>query len=146
MATDARSGGPRALQARVTACAGALVIAICAAAAVPVRSQTVDGDPQLPHRLQPGVALAQACEPDIDADLSHYVRCIDSAQAHHRERLGADARIGLLFQAWLMADLAVQQDSDGAAQARQRWWADLQQALRSRRLALDDVSLLAPRF
>lgn len=94
----------------------------------------------LAARLEPGIALAQGCEAEIDADFSHYARCIDAALTHHRERLGATARAGLLFQAWLMADLGVQQDSAGADGARQRWWAALQRNLRASRLELDALS------
>ena len=78
-----------------------------------------------------GFAVAQACEVELDDDLSAYGDCI----GHAKDRL-AHAKasrltvLGLHFQAWLIADLAARQGATRAVVLRQRYKAALGQGLR----------------
>ncbi len=80
---------------------------------------------------------AQACESQIDSDLQPYIACIEHRLA--QSGLAAADRAGTRFQAWVMADLAVQQSSDGAVAARSHWWRLLQRELNRGRLTLDQL-------
>lgn len=124
--------------------AGSLLLAttlVCAnAAAGPLRvtMETVPPVSAALHReLERGVTVAQGCEGEIDADLQPYVACIEHQLA--QRGLTRAARAGVRFQAWLMADLALQQNSEGAATARLRWWRALQRDLVRSRLTLDQL-------
>lgn len=140
------------------AAACAAVLALAAASPWgPAHASTTASD-AFAAAFQRGLERAWACEPEVDADLSHYVRCIDSALAHRpgsaattpgvgltadaRRRAVHDADLGLLFQAWRMADLAVQQDSEGARAARKRWALALQRSLGRSGPSLEQVARL----
>jgi hypothetical protein len=72
--------------------------------------------PQLERNLRSGFAMAQACEKEIDDDMTFYGECI----GHAADRVAGQRRVllGLHFQAWLMADLAARQNSTHALALR----------------------------
>ncbi len=73
------------------------------------RSQTEQG-------LLSGFTIAQACEKEIDDDMTDYGECI----GHAINRVAGQRRVllGLHFQAWLMTDLAARQNSTRASALR----------------------------
>jgi hypothetical protein len=90
--------------------------------------------------LERGVAAAHACEGEIDGDLGPYVACIE----HRLSQRGLPRAelAGLRLQAWLMADLALQQSTPGAVAARTRWWQALQTDLKRSRMTLEQLCVL----
>jgi hypothetical protein len=87
--------------------------------------------------LDAGMREAQTCEGEIDADLAPYVACIE--ERLRPGTVGPAHRAGVRLQAWVMADLALQQSALGAVEARTRWWRGLQGDLSAARLTLDEV-------
>ena len=81
------------------------------------------------EQVRSGFKVAQACEVEIDDDLTSYGECI----GHAADRL-AGQRLGLLglhFQAWMMADLAARQGSTRSLQLRTRYQRVLSKGLRA---------------
>ena len=75
-----------------------------------------------------GFSEAQACEPEIDDDLTFYGECIGhAADRMSRQQLSL---LGLHFQAWLIADLAARQGSTSSQHLRQRYFQSLSRSLR----------------
>lgn len=129
---DSHSG---ALRSRL---AGALLVIFVSAAQAIAATDSTTTIPQAQQReVEQGVQWAQACEGEIDADLQPYVACIEHRLV--QRKLTPATRAGLHLQAWLMADLALQQSSNGAASARKRWWRALQRDLARSRLSLDQL-------
>ena len=100
-------------------------------AAAAVAATTAAPAPLLPHaeQVRIGFKTAQACEVEIDDDLTSYGECI----GHAADRL-AGQRLGLLglhFQAWMMADLAARQGSTRSLQLRTRYQRVLSKGLRA---------------
>ena len=95
------------------------------AAAAPVPAQLST------EQVRTGFKVAQACELEIDDDLTSYGECI----GHAADRLaGQRARLlGLHFQAWMMADLAARQGSTRSLQLRTRYQRALEHSLRANR-------------
>lgn len=87
--------------------------------------------------IDDGARLAQSCDGEIDADLRPYIICIEARLGGLRSEPAR--RAGLRFQAWIMADLAVQQSAAGAEEARAGWWRGLQGDLTAARLTLEDL-------
>jgi hypothetical protein len=73
---------------------------------------------QAEQSLRSGFDLAQACESEIDDDMTFYGECI----GHAMDRMPGQKHVllGLHFQAWLMADLAARQNSPRAVALRQQ--------------------------
>ena len=88
--------------------------------------------PLLPtEQTRLGFGMAQACEVEIDDDLSAYGDCI----GHAKDRLSHakaphQAVLGLHFQAWLIADLAARQGATHSLLLRQRYKDAVAQGLR----------------
>jgi hypothetical protein len=80
-------------------------------------------------RVRQGFAVAQACEAEIDDDLTSYGECI----GHAVDRMAGQrlSLLGLNFQAWLIADLAARQGGTRAAPLRQRYQEALFRSLRA---------------
>ena len=76
-----------------------------------------------------GFVQAQACEAEIDDDLTAYGECI----GHAADRIAGQrlALLGLNFQAWLIADLAARQRSTRSSQLRQRYSQAVARGLRA---------------
>lgn len=94
-------------------------------------SVAVQAKPVLPpaDQVRHGFTVAQACEVEIDDDLTSYGECIGHAiDRMTGQRLGM---LGLHFQAWLIADLAARQGSTRSAQLRQRYHQALSRSLRT---------------
>ena len=74
-----------------------------------------------------GFSEAQACEPEIDDDLTSYGECI----GHAADRMARRelSLLGLHFQAWLIADLAARQGSTSSQRLRQRYFQSLSRSL-----------------
>lgn len=101
-------------------------------------------------QVRQGFTVAQACEVEIDDDLTSYGECI----GHTIDRMTNQrlALLGLHFQAWLIADLAARQGSTRSVQLRQRYqqalfrslrtngWS-LEQLCKAKRLACESVQL-----
>lgn len=80
-------------------------------------------------QVRQGFTVAQACEVEIDDDLTSYGECIGHAiDRMTGQRLGL---LGLHFQAWLIADLAARQGSTRSVQLRQRYQQALSRSLRA---------------
>ena len=85
----------------------------------------------LTEQTRLGFVMAQACEVEIDDDLSAYGDCI----GHAKDRLNHakaphQAVLGLHFQAWLIADLAARQGATHSLLLRQRYKDAVAQGLR----------------
>ncbi len=94
-------------------------------------SAAVQAKPVLPpaDQVRQGFAVAQACEAEIDDDLTWYGECIGHAiDRMTGQRLGL---LGLHFQAWLIADLAARQGSTRSVPLRQRYQQALSRSLRA---------------
>ena len=81
------------------------------------------------EQVRAGFKVAQACELEIDDDLTSYGECI----GHAADRL-VGQRLGLLglhFQAWMVADLAARQGSTRSLQLRSRYQQALSKNLRA---------------
>ena len=63
--------------------------------------------------LRQGIALALACDDQIDEDLHFYAECVRAKLGLKRH--APAVRVGLYFQAWLVADLLARQDAEAAA-------------------------------
>ena len=81
------------------------------------------------NQVRHGFAVAQACEAEIDDDLTAYGECI----GHAIDRVPGQrlALLGIHFQAWLIADLAARQGGVRAVQLRQRYQHLLQRSQRT---------------
>ena len=81
------------------------------------------------EQVRSGFKVAQACEGEIDDDLTAYGECV----GHAADRL-AGQRLGLLglhFQAWMMADLAARQGGTRSSALRARYQRALEKSLRA---------------
>ncbi|MGL5003737.1 MAG: hypothetical protein ACRDAM_12420 [Casimicrobium sp.] len=87
--------------------------------------------------LNRGFIAAQACEKEIDDDLSAYRSCID----HLADRRGraAKEKLGIHFQAWIVADLMARQHSDFAATMRSEQQKKTTVLLRTTRINLTQL-------
>lgn len=116
----------------------ALVCALAAASAwaKPVATPASPAAP-LDTQLRLGFAAAQACEAEVDDDLTAYGECI----GHAADRIPGQklALLGLNFQAWLIADLMARQASNRAAPLRQRYQKALEQGLRVNGVGLQQL-------
>ena len=105
--------------------AGCMAISFCfltaAAAATP--------HPLPAEQVRSGFKVAQACELEIDDDLTSYGECI----GHAADRLTGQrqALLGLHFQAWMMADLAARQGSTRSLALRAGYQRALEKSLRA---------------
>lgn len=88
----------------------------------------------LDGQLERGIAAAQACEIELDDDLTAYGECV----GHAADRLSRQphSRVGLHFQAWLIADLAARQGSTRSAQLRLGYQQALERGLRRSKVNL----------
>jgi hypothetical protein len=84
--------------------------------------------------LKRGFVAAQRCETEIDDDLSAYRSCIDYL-TDRRERVARE-KLGIHFQAWIVADLMARQHSDFAATMRSEQQKRIATLLRTTRLSL----------
>jgi hypothetical protein len=86
------------------------------------------------EELNRGFVAAQTCDKEIDDDLSAYRSCVD----HLTDRRGRSARekLGIHFQAWIVADLMARQHSDFAATMRSEQQKRIATLLRTTRLSL----------
>ena len=115
-------------------CAASCIAACLGMFAATAVAATADAPaPLLPHaeQVRIGFKVAQACEVEIDDDLTSYGECI----GHAADRL-AGQRLGLLglnFQAWMMADLAARQGSTRSLALRTRYKQALTKGLRTNR-------------
>lgn len=91
----------------------------------------------LDTQLRIGFSAAQACEPEIDDDLSAYGECI----GHAADRFPGQKLplLGLNFQAWLIADLMARQSSHRAIALRQRYQKALEQGMRANGVRLGQL-------
>ena len=91
----------------------------------------------LTQAVRSGFAIAQACEKEIDDDIAQYEECVGYAMA----RAGRKEKIllGLHFQVWLIADLAVRQNSPRAMALRTRHAQGLKQQLHTTGLSLNQL-------
>lgn len=87
--------------------------------------------------LRHGFSQAQACESEIDDDLTSYGECI----GHATDRMTRKhlSLLGLYFQAWLIADLAARQGSIASQQLRRRYQNGLSRSLRTTGLSLKQL-------
>ncbi len=97
---------------------------VLAAGARPVTASHIE-------QVRQGFTTAQACEVEIDDDLTSYGECI----GHAVDRLNGQrlTLLGLHFQAWLIADLAARQGSTRSQLLRQRYQQALSRGLRANR-------------
>jgi hypothetical protein len=84
--------------------------------------------------LKRGFVAAQQCEKELDDDLSAYRSCIDYL-TDRRERVARE-KLGIHFQAWIVADLMARQHSDFAATMRSEQQKRISALLRTTRLTL----------
>ena len=89
------------------------------------------------EQVRSGFKVAQACEVEIDDDLTSYGECI----GHAADRLAGQrlALLGLNFQAWMMADLAARQGSTRSLLLRTRYQRALEKSLRANRWAVKQL-------
>jgi len=89
------------------------------------------------EQVRQGFDVAQACEVEIDDDLSAYGDCI----GHAKDRMTSQrlALLGLHFQAWLIADLAARQASTRSLLLRQRYSEALTKGLRQNKWSLEQL-------
>ena len=87
--------------------------------------------------LQQGFLLAQACETEIDDDMTDYGQCI----GHAVDRIAGQKSVllGVHFQAWLMADLAARQNSTHALALRMQHAQGMAKHMRARKITLDQL-------
>lgn len=93
-------------------------------------------------QLERGIAAAQACEAEVDDDLTSYGECVGHAAdrlAGQRRSLVAHSLVGLYFQAWLIADLAARQGSTRSAALRGSYQQALARGLRSTSLTVQQL-------
>ncbi len=119
--------------------AGVVAAALVCSAAM-ASAAIASADKTAGVQLSRGIAAAQACESEIDDDLTPYGECV----GHAADRLAKQpvTLLGLHFQAWLIADLAARQGSTRAAQLRQRYRLALQQGMRHTGLNLPNLCAL----
>ena len=88
-------------------------------------------------QVRSGFKVAQACEVEIDDDLTSYGECI----GHAADRLAGQrlALLGLNFQAWMVADLAARQGSTRSLLLRTRYQRALEKSLRANRWAVKQL-------
>ena len=81
------------------------------------------------EQARSGFKVAQACEAEIDDDLTSYGECI----GHAADRLAGQrlSLLGLYFQACMMADLAARQGGTRSLQLRAHYQQALLKGLRS---------------
>ena len=89
------------------------------------------------EKVRSGFIVAQACEVEIDDDLTSYGECI----GHAADRLAGQrlALLGLNFQAWMIADLAARQGSTRSLLLRTRYQRALDKSLRANRWAVKQL-------
>lgn len=107
----------------------AACLCLFSATAVAATTAALSLAPLPAEQVRSGFKVAQACESEIDDDLTSYGECI----GHAADRL-ADQRLGLLglyFQAWMMADLAARQGSTRSLQLRTHYQRVLSKSLRA---------------
>ncbi len=87
--------------------------------------------------IRSGIALAQACENEIDDDMALYGECI----GHVVNRVARQKHVllGVYFQAWLIADLAARQNSPRALALRKRHQQGIGRLLRATGHKLDQL-------
>ena len=81
------------------------------------------------NSVQDGFRQAQACEPEIDDDLTSYGECIGHAADRMTQR--QLSWLGLYFQAWLISDLAARQASIRSRDLRKRYFQLMSRGLRA---------------
>lgn len=84
--------------------------------------------------LKRGFVAAQRCEKELDDDLSAYRSCIDYL-TDRREQVARE-KLGIHFQAWIIADLMARQHGDFAATMRSEQLKKIDKLLRTTRLTL----------
>ncbi len=87
--------------------------------------------------LRSGIAEAQTCEAEIDDDLSNYRSCIDHLA--DRPSLTPHEKLGIRFQAWIIADLMARQHADFAARMRADQFEKMGQLQKKTRASVDEL-------
>jgi hypothetical protein len=89
------------------------------------------------EQLHRGFVAAQRCETEIDDDLSAYRSCID--HLIDRRAHSSQEKLGIHFQAWIMADLMARQHSDFAVGMRSDQLKKMRALQRITRTTLRDL-------